>query len=266
MKLRPKKSLGQNFLIDKNTIKKIIQLNKIKNLNIIEIGPGTGNLTQEIIKNNPKSLLLIEKDFQLCEILKKKIQDKNNIKIVNSDVLKINFEKIIKKDTIIFGNLPYNISTQILLKLIKTNIWPPEYLKLILMFQKEVAERILAKHNTAEYGRLSIVSDWRLKIIDHFDVSKNCFYPKPKVISSVVVFEPKVNNSYKIKDIANLEKVTQIFFSNRRKMINKSFNKLFGNNKKIKKTINLDLTNRPSNLKPEDFYKMTEFYEKGLST
>ena len=76
MKLRPKKSLGQNFLIDKNTIKKIIQLNKIKNLNIIEIGPGTGNLTQEIIKNNPKSLLLIEKDFQLCEILKKKYKIK----------------------------------------------------------------------------------------------------------------------------------------------------------------------------------------------
>ena len=265
MKVKPKKSLGQNFLIDKNTIKKIIQLNKIKNLNIIEIGSGTGNLTQEIIKNNPKSLLLIEKDFELCEILKKKIQFKDNIKIVNSDILKINFEKIIKRDTIIFGNLPYNISTQILLKLIKINTWPPNYLKLILMFQKEVAKRILANHDTAEYGRLSIVSNWRLKIIDHFDVSKNCFFPKPKVNSSVVMFEPKVNNSYKIEDITNLEKVTQIFFSNRRKMINKSFNKLFGKNNKIQKTINLNLSNRPSNLKPEDFYKMTEYYERGIS-
>ena len=266
MKVRPKKSLGQNFLIDKNIIKKITQINTIKNLNIIEIGPGTGNLTKEIIKNNPKSLLLIEKDFKLCEILKKKLQVKDNVKIVNSDVLKIDFEKIIKKDTIIFGNLPYNISTQILLKLIKVNVWPPEYIKLILMFQKEVAQRILAKHNTNNYGRLSIVSNWRLKIIKHFDVSKNCFYPKPKVNSSVVIFEPKVNRSYKIKDILNLEKVTQIFFSNRRKMINKSFKKLFDQNESINKTIKLNLTNRPSNLKPEDFYKMTEIYERGLKT
>jgi len=266
MKVRPKKSLGQNFLTDKNIIKKITQSSQIKNLNVVEIGSGTGNLTEEIIKNKPKSLLLIEKDFQLCEILKKKIKNKNNIKILNNDILKINFEKILKKDTVIFGNLPYNISTQILLKLIKISVWPPEYFKLILMFQKEVAERILAKYNTANYGRLSIVSNWRLKIIDHFDVSKNCFHPKPKVNSSVVIFEPKVNNSYIIKDIINLEKVTQIFFSNRRKMINKSFKKLFGNNQNINKIIKVDLTNRPSNLKPEDFYRMTEYYESGLNT
>lgn len=256
MKLRPKKSLGQNFLIDKNTIKKIIQLNKIKNLNIIEIGPGTGNLTQEIIKNNPKSLLLIEKDFQLCEILKKKIQDKNNIKIVNSDVLKINFEKIIKKDTIIFGNLPYNISTQILLKLIKTNIWPPEYLKLILMFQKEVAERILAKHNTAEYGRLSIVSDWRLKIIDHFDVSKNCFYPKPKVDSKVLFFQPLHKNYVEFKNLQKLEKITNLLFTNRRKMINKVFRKKFKKPEELMKKLNLKPSNRPEEIKKEIFYEL----------
>jgi len=267
MKIKPKKSLGQNFLIDKNVINKIIKSAEIKNSNIIEIGPGTGNLTIELIKNKPKSLTLIEKDEKLCDLLKLKneIVFENSTKIFNDDVLKIDLEKILKKDTVIFGNLPYNVSTQILLKLIKINTWPPNYCKLVLMFQKEVAERILARYNTSKYGRLTIVSNWRLNIINHFNISKNCFYPKPKIDSSVIIFEPKIDRLYKIKNILNLEKITQIFFSNRRKMINKNFNNLFGKNKNCHKKLKVNLSDRPSNLKPEDYYKMTQYYEENIN-
>ena len=113
-----KKSLGQNFLIDKNIVRKIINLVKIKGNHVIEIGPGKGALTDEILKQKPKSLLLIEKDFKLMEKLKIKHSNNNIIKIVNSDVIKFDFEEIKNKNLIIFGNLPYNISSQILVKMI----------------------------------------------------------------------------------------------------------------------------------------------------
>ena len=116
---RPKKSLGQNFLIDNNVINKIIKLVKIKNSNILEIGPGTGNLTDKIIAQKPKSLILIEKDKTLYENLKKKYKNFKEVVLLNEDVLSINLEKILKTDTVVFGNLPYNISTQILVKFIK---------------------------------------------------------------------------------------------------------------------------------------------------
>ena len=151
--------MGQNFLIDKNIIKKIVLLGKIKNSDVFEIGPGTGNLTNEILKYEPKKIALVEKDSNLCQKLKERFQINKHIKIFNNDILSFDVENKINKDSIIFGNLPYNISTQILVKLIKPKIWPPKYKKLIFMFQKEVAERILAKHNSSKYGRLSIIAN-----------------------------------------------------------------------------------------------------------
>ena len=141
--IKAKKSLGQNFLVDLNIIKKIINCSDIKNRNIVEIGPGTGNLTKYIINKLPKSLTLIEKDKDLTDHIKKKFEKDKNIEIFNTDVLKFDWEKKIKKKSIIFGNLPYNISTQILIKLISVKNWPPKYDRLIFMFQKEVADKIL---------------------------------------------------------------------------------------------------------------------------
>ena len=264
--LKPKKSLGQNFLIDKNIIKKIVLLNKIKDSDILEIGPGTGNLTNEILKYKPKEIILIEKDSSLCQALKDKFKLRNDIKILNNDILSFNIENNINKDSFIFGNLPYNISTQILVKLIKLKVWPPKYKKLIFMFQKEVAERILAKHNSSKYGRLSIIVNWRLKVTDNFGVSKNCFYPKPKVDSKVLVFEPIVNKNYKIKDINNLEKITQIFFSRKRKMINKGFMKLFKDSALFSKKLKINLSQRPGEISREQYYKITQYYEKYIKS
>ena len=260
--LKPKKSLGQNFLIDKNIIKKIVSLGKIKESNIIEIGPGTGNLTKEILKSDLKKIVLIEKDYNLCKILRENFKSKKAIEVLNNDILNFDIENKIKKDCIIFGNLPYNISTQILIKLIKIKIWPPKYKRLVLMFQKEVAERILAEHNSKKYGRLSVISNWRLKVAASFKVSKNCFYPKPKVDSMVLVFEPVVNKTYKIQDITNLENITQIFFSKKRKMINKAFSIIFKNSLFFSKKLNINLSDRPDQITKDQYYKITECYEK----
>jgi len=252
--LYPKKSLGQNFLTDKNIINKIISLKNIKNRNILEIGPGHGALTEKILEKKPKSLILIEKDYKLCEVLKKKYKNNNRVTLLNSDVLKIDLEKIINIKSIVFGNLPYNISSQILVKLIKFKNWPPKFTDLILMFQKEVAEKIIGK----SFGRLTVITNYRLKLSNKFNVSPNCFYPKPKITSSVLHLLPKRKKINKIKNLDNLEMITNIFFSNRRKMIKKNYKKILG-----KKGIqNLNLNLRPSDLKSEIYYKITELYEE----
>ena len=262
--IRAKKSLGQNFLIDNNIIDKIIDLCDVKNNNIVEIGPGTGNLTNKIIAQNPKSLILIEKDRQLAKQLQTKLGRIHNLKIFNEDVLKFDLEGKIKKNTIIVGNLPYNISSQILAKLIKFKKWLPRYKKLILMFQKEVADKIIAKNKSPSFGRLAVLTNSRLKVTNSFNVSENCFFPIPKVKSTILVFEPIINQDFNVKNIANLEKVTQVFFSKKRKKINKAFNSLFKKPISITEKVKINLQLRPSQISEKQYYKITEFFEKQL--
>ena len=258
-----KKSLGQNFLIDKNIINKIIKIENInRNKTIVEIGAGYGNLTTAITDMNPKKIFAIEKDKKLFFFLNNKFKNLKNIKIINDDILNFIKKKNLEKNMIVFGNLPYNISTQILASLIMLKKWPPWYEVLILMFQKEVADRILAKPHTKEYGRLSILSNWRLEIKKHFDISKNSFFPKPKVNSTLLSFRPKKNNLFCLKNPKNLEIVTRVLFSNRRKMINKNFKKLFNENKSISKNLNLNLNVRPEELNNEIYYRIAMQYEK----
>jgi 16S rRNA (adenine1518-N6/adenine1519-N6)-dimethyltransferase len=255
-----KKSLGQNFLIDKNIIKKIIGLTNIEDNNIIEIGPGNGALTDEILKKKPKSLKVIEKDFYLAEKLKVKYSKNKNIKVFNSDILSFDIKKYTNKNTIIFGNLPYNISSQIFVRILRLEKWPSKINGLIFMFQKELGEKIVCKFPSSNYGRLSILSNFRLNIVKTFLVSPNCFFPKPKITSMVIYFKPK-KNLYKIKKIENLEKVTNILFSNKRKMINKNIKKILDQNK-IDKLNELKLHLRPADIDPKIFYKITELFEK----
>ena len=256
-----KKSLGQNFLIDKNVINKIIKNINIKNENILEIGPGTGNLTEKILKSDPKNFCAIEKDKQLYFNLKKNYSNFKKFDLINKDILRINLEKILKKETIIFGNLPYNISTKILTNLIRFKIWPPKYKKLILMFQKEVAERILADVNSKKYSRITILSKWKFDIKKVIDVKANSFFPKPKVQSTVLKFIPK-KKFHEIKDPKNLEKITNVFFNQRRKMIKKPLNILFKDTKEIIDELDLNIGLLPQNLKKETFYKICLIYEK----
>ena len=256
-----KRSLGQNFLIDKNISKKIINLINFKNKNILEIGPGKGALTDQILKKNPKTLTLVEKDFELSKYLKKKYHFKKNIKVVNGDILKLNLKKLFKNKLNIIGNLPYNVSSQILIKILKEKLINISLDNLVFMFQKELGEKIIAKFPSKQYGRLSIITNFRLTKIKSFLVSPNCFFPRPKVISMVIHFKYYKNTIFKIKDISNLEKVTRILFSNKRKMINKSIRKIL-NDKKLKRLPDLNLNLRPDSIKPDLFYKITEIYER----
>ena len=261
--IKAKKSLGQNFLIDQNIISKILQVTNINNKSILEVGPGTGNLTSHIIRHNPKKFFVIEKDENLA--LKLSNDFKNKIQIINNDVLKINEKKIDDDELIVFGNLPYNISTEILCKWIlnldKNNFW---FSCLILMFQKEVADRIISNFNTSKYGRLTILSNWKLDVKKICDIKPNSFSPRPKVDSSLLFFKPK-KNFYEIDDPKNLEKITRIFFSQRRKMLKKPFNQIFNGNKKIIDKLKIDLNLRPQNLNFETYYKLASEYEKLIS-
>lgn len=254
-----KKSLGQNFLIDENIIDQIISSSKIENKSILEIGPGTGNLTSAILKKNPKKFYVVEKDNSLAELLEKEFG--NKLSIINDDILKINEKNISKEKLTVFGNLPYNISTEIICRWIvnlDNFFW---FDRLILMFQKEVADRILAKSDTKDYSRLSVLSNWKLDIKKICDVSPTCFFPRPKIDSSVLKFEPKKKFFY-FKDSSNLEYITRVFFNHRRKMIKKPFNVIFNGKSEIAEKLNINLNLRPQNLSLNDYFLLTEEYEK----
>ena len=257
--IRAKKSLGQNFLVDQNIIKKIIDTIDIKNKEVLEIGPGTGNLTNSILMKKPKKIYVIEKDRNLAIKLSEMFKDR--IIIINDDVLKINENNICKKKLVVFGNLPYNISTEILCKWVlnlkKNSFW---FTNLVLMFQKEVANRIISDFNSTDYGRLSILSNWKLEIKKICDIKPTSFFPKPKVDSSLLFFTPK-KKFFKLNNPRNLEKITRIFFNHKRKMIKKPYNKIFNGNLKISKKLNIDLNLRPQNLNFETYYKLANEYE-----
>ena len=207
MYVKSKKSLGQNFLVDNNILKKIVDVGKISKIDsVIEIGPGTGNLTNYIIDSQPKDITVVEKDSNLVKILKNKFN--NKINIINDDVLELD-ENFYKKKFTVFGNLPYNISTQILANWCLNNNL--RFKRLILMFQKEVADRIIAKVNTKEYSRITILANWKFDIKKIFDVSPNCFFPRPKIESTLLEFLPKTDY-IKIRNPKYLEKITKIFF------------------------------------------------------
>ena len=257
--IRAKKSLGQNFLIDKDIINKIVSTVSITDNEILEVGPGTGNLTKEILKNNPSKMYLVEKDNFLAESLKEIMDER--VVIFNEDILKFDTTSLSKNKIVVFGNLPYNISTEILSTWIvnlKNNYW---FSDLILMFQKEVADRIIAKFNTSAYGRLSILANWRLNVNKICDISPESFSPRPKIQSTLIHFTPK-KKFVDIKDPLNLEKITRVFFSHRRKMLKKPFNQIFNGNTDLLDKFNLDLNLRPQNLDFDTYYKLTIEYEK----
>ena len=258
MFIKAKKSLGQNFLIDRDVLEKIVSITDIANKEVLEIGPGSGNLTTYILKQKPKKLYVVEKDDDLAILLKEKFD--TEIEIINDDILKVSENNISVQKLSVFGNLPYNISTEILSKWILnigSNFW---FESLVLMFQKEVADRIIAEFNNSKYGRLSILSSWKLNVKKILDIKPQSFSPRPKINSSLLLFTPK-ENFFELKDPKNLEKITRIFFSQRRKMLKKPFNQVFANGKQVAEKFNIDLNLRPQNLEPKTYFKLVKEYE-----
>ena len=257
--MRPKKSLSQNFLNDEEILNSIVNNGNIKKDDIVlEIGPGTGNLTKRIIEKKPSKLIVVEKDKELS----KKLKDKFNksLIIVNDDILncfnKFKFDKPIK----VFGNLPYNISTKILASFIKIDNLDKFFLKFLFVFQKEVADRIIANYNTKQYGRLSILSSWKLNSHKLFDISPKCFFPKPKVWSSLVLLDPK-KKIETINKSKNLEHITNIFFNQKRKMIKKPMKQLFDDYIEVSNRLGVDLKLRPQNLTVKKYIEICKYYE-----
>ena len=256
--IKAKKSLGQNFLVDQTILEKIVSVVQIEGKTILEVGPGTGNLTSLILKKNPKKIFVVEKDVNLAERLKTIY--KSQLTIINDDILNIDENLLFNDKVTVFGNLPYNISTEILSRwIINLNDFWFEHL--ILMFQKEVADRIIAKYNNSNYGRLSILSNWKLNIKKICDIKPQSFSPRPKIDSTLLFFSPK-KDFYKIKNPKNLEKITRIFFSHRRKMLKKPYNLLFNGNKIVLDKLKINLNLRPQNLDFDTYYKLTTEYEK----
>ena len=258
MYIKAKKSLGQNFLIDREVLEKIVSITDITNKDVLEIGPGSGNLTTYILKKKPKKLYVVEKDDDLAILLKEKFD--TEIEIINDDILKVSESTISEQKLSVFGNLPYNISTEILSKWILnigSNFW---FDSLVLMFQKEVADRIISEFNNSNYGRLSILSSWKLNVKKILDIKPQSFSPRPKIDSSLLLFTPK-ENFFELKDPKNLEKITRIFFSQRRKMLKKPFNQVFANGKDVAEKFGIDLNLRPQNLEPETYFKLVKEYE-----
>ena len=259
MKIKAKKSLGQNFLIDNNILCKIVEIGKIsKNDTVLEIGPGTGNLTEKIIKKNPKKFFVVEKDKNLSNLLEEKFG--NKISIINNDILKCYNDFLIDTPIKVFGNLPYNISTKILISMIKINNLENFFKEFIFIFQKEVADRIMANENTKNYGRISILASWRMKTKKILDISPSSFKPKPKVNSTLVCLTPK-SKFDKYINIKHLEHITNIFFNQRRKMIKKPMKLLFDDFENIANKLGLDLNIRPQNISKKKYLEISNFYK-----
>jgi len=257
--MKPKKSLGQNFLNNEDILNKIVDSGSINSDDtILEIGPGTGNLTKKILDKCPNNLIVVEKDKELSEILKKKFG--KNIILINRDILDcvntFKFDAAIK----VFGNLPYNVSTEILTSFIKLKDLNKLYSKFIFVFQKEVADRIIAKVNSKDYGRLSIIASWKMDTKKITDINPKYFYPKPKVWSSLITLTPKSYFCVLKKD-KNLEHITYTFFNQKRKMVRKPMKILFKEFEEIAEKLNIDLNLRPQNITKEKYLELCKIYE-----
>ena len=258
--IKPKKKLGQNFLHDKNIISSIINKANVEDEDIIEIGPGPGILTESILKNKAKSLLVIEKDNSF-EINLKKIKNnyKGNFDYLINDVIDFDFKTLTKKNYKFVSNLPYNISVPFILKMIKIRRLIP-WKEMILMVQKEVAERITADIGTKNYGRLSIMVNLNNDVKKLLNVKPSSFTPRPKVDSTVIKISPK-NKHINVNDEV-FEKIVKVCFSQRRKKVKNNLDQLNINTISLLELSSIDPNKRAENIDLDGFLRISRNYEK----
>ena len=252
-KSRPKKSLGQNFIIDDEFSRKLGKsINSDKDTNIIEIGPGKGALTSYLLEKEFKSIVLIEKDRELYQNLYKSFKNDKRIEVKNIDALHVKYEKLkLEGKVIIVGNLPFNVSTQLLFKWLDTKQWPPFYNRMVLMFQKEVADRIKSGKNSKNYGKISVACQARCEINELMTAPPEIFYPVPKVHGTVLDFQPSLQ--YKNIDFVKLKKILSLGFSKRRKKIKTSLKDY----KKELMDLKIDENLRAEDLSVKEFCKLS---------
>ena len=253
--LRAKKSLGQHFLLDLNLTQKIVQsAGNLKGRNIVEVGPGPGGLTRSLLESDATSVVAIEKDERSTIALQELSKAyPNRLKVIPADALKTNLSELVPSPRKIISNLPYNIATPLLLSWLRQ---AHEWESMTLMFQKEVADRLVSQPGSKSYGRLTIITQWLCDVRMEFNISSKAFTPPPKVESSVVTLLPRKNplSPARWEDIEN---ITKAAFGQRRKMLRTSL-----------KSFNLDLeemgikpTSRAEELTVEQFCKIARAIE-----
>ena len=253
IEFKHKKSLGQNFLINKTILKKISSLKDFKNQEVVEVGPGKGYLTEFLIKKKPSKLILIEKDRQLETVLTNLIKNKSiKIKLIIEDALKISINKLSKNKIVLIGNLPYNIATTLILNWLR---YIHSFESIVVMVQKEVASRLSAKEKTKHYGRTSVlvqvVADVKIK----FDVAPENFFPKPKVHSSVIEIIPKEKIKFNYK---KLDKLLKLSFMHKRKTLKNNLSKISSNIEEKIYKCGVNPALRPEEISPNQFIKLSE--------
>ena len=259
--LMAKKALGQNFLLDRNITDKIIRLSLEKqslkdysNADVFEVGPGPGGLTRAVMSANPRHFTVIEMD-ELCvhimEDIKRLAPEKMDI--IKGDAMEVDFSVMGEQPRHIVSNLPYNISVPLLVGWLKKI---DQYQSLTLMFQKEVAERIMAPIRTKDYGRISILSQLQCKVDKLMDLNPECFVPAPKIWSSVLLFRP-LEKALSAEQIQKIEQITQVCFAQRRKMIRQSL-RGFTNLESVAEKAGISLTMRPEEITPQQFLILAE--------
>ena len=259
-KISAKKRFGQNFLHDKNIIKRIVKASNSKNKNILEVGPGPGLMTKILLDEKPKNVLAIETDESFLPILNKIKEDYPlKFNFIIQDILKVNLDDLMKDSYSIVSNLPYNISVPFITSLIEKN-QPVKWETLTLTVQKEVADRMLAEVNSKQYGRLSVLIKWRAYIEKICDIKPTCFIPEPKVMSTVIKIRPK-NNIVK-PSVANFKKIVSAAFGFRRKTLKKSLGQLGIDGEELAKKAGIDPKLRAQNLTIDDFCNLSDVYEK----
>ena len=253
-----KKKFGQNFLINQTIIDKILNSANLNNNSFVyEVGPGDGALTKEIIKANPKQYLAVEIDESLKPKLEKEFFKKNH-KLIFANALKLNERILFEKNAVIIANLPYNISLQLLLKWVHQHALNPWFNMMVLMFQKEVGERILSDENSKKFGRITLIVSAFFKISKVTNVSKNDFFPVPSVESVVLKFESLKKPYLDLDNIPKLEFLSRDLFSNRRKKLKKKIEKLYSSSVIKKHNLEVYFDLRPENLKKEIFYSLAK--------
>ncbi|MBY2998126.1 16S rRNA (adenine(1518)-N(6)/adenine(1519)-N(6))-dimethyltransferase RsmA [Rhizobium leguminosarum] len=250
--LDARKALGQNFLLDLNLTQKIARTaGTLDEATIVEVGPGPGGLTRAILALGARKVIAIERDPRCLPALAE-IADHypGRLEVIEGDALKIDFETLVPEGPVkIIANLPYNVGTQLLVNWLLPKAWPPFWQSLTLMFQKEVGERIVADEDDDHYGRLGVLCGWRTEARMAFDVPPQAFTPPPKVTSTVVHLIPR--DTPIPCAVANLEKVTQAAFGQRRKMLRQSLKPLGGESLLVRAGI--DPARRAETLSVEEF-------------
>ena len=256
--LKAKKKLGQNFLTDPNILQRIVEgAGSLKDRTVIEVGPGPGGLTREIIKQPCSQVILIEQDdrcIPYLEALKDHFQ--GELTIVNGDALGLSLHRFGNVPRIIIANLPYNISVPLLLQWLKHL---EDFESLTLMFQKEVAARLLAVPNTSDYGRLSVMCQWKANVKRLFDLPPGAFLPPPKVTSTVVRLTPRLPQPEVSWD--SLEQVTKAAFSQRRKMLRSSLKSLIPTPLDLLEKAHIHPERRAESLTIEEFCTLATLWE-----